>query len=222
MSTPTYFSNLPDLTYSVSINKAGRTNDIVIKDYFRLLRIRKDVKRTDTLYVDYVVQDGERPDQIAYKEYGEEQFYWMILQVNDITDYSSQWPLSYMALDEYILKKYGGQEIAGLPHHYETQEEYNEQGLLMIPGGMYVDETWSAEYQYDDVTRLVAYPVAVTNYLYETRLNNGKSQIQIVDKRYIWDIQRDTRNYYRKLENQKSDTDISNALRSSVQQRKQD
>ena len=216
MSTPTYFSNLPNLTYAVSVNKAGKTDDILIKDYFRLLRIRKDIKRTDTLYVNYVIQDGERPDQIAFKEYGEEQFYWIILQVNDIIDYNNQWPLSYNELDKYILKKYGGKEGSEEVHHYETQEEYNEEGLLMLPGGMIVDEDFTHEYQYDDATRKVSYPVAVTNYQYESRLNNDKSQIQIIDKKYIWDIQRDTRNYYQKLTDQKSNVDISNTLRRNV------
>ena len=213
MSTPTYFSYLPNLTYAVSINRAGKTNDILIKDYFRLLRIRRDIKRTDTLYVNYVIQDGERPDQIAFKEYGEEQFYWMILQVNDITDYNSQWPLSYSELDKYILKKYGGREKSNEIHHYETQEEYNEQGLLMLPGGMVVDEEFTYEYQYDDVTRKVSFPVAVTNYQYESQLNNKKSEIQIIDKKYIWDVQRDLRNYYKNLTDQKSKVDIIDTLR---------
>lgn len=213
MSTPTYFSNLPNLNYAVSINKAGKTNDILIKDYFRLLRLREDIKRTDTLYVTYVVQDGERPDQIAHKEYGEEQFYWMILQVNNITDYNNQWPLSYMNLDKYILDKYGGRENSELVHHWETQEELNEQGLMVLPGGMVVDEEFTYEYAYDDITRRISYPVPVTNYQYESRLNDQKSQIRIVDKRYIWDIQRDTRNHYKKLKDQKSDVDINNSLR---------
>lgn len=216
MSTPTYFSNLPNLSYAVSVNKAGKTDDILIKDYFRLLRIRKDIKRTDTLYVNYVIQDGERPDQISFKEYGEEQFYWIILQVNDIVDYNNQWPLSYNELDKFILKKYGGKEKSEEIHHYETREEYNSAGLLMLPGGMIVDENFTSEYQYDDTTRRVSYPVAVTNYQYESQLNNEKSQIQIIDKKYIWDIQRDSRNYYQRLTDQKSNVDISNTLRRNV------
>ena len=212
MSTPSYFSQLPDLSYAVSMNKAGQTNDITIKDYFRLLRLRSDIKRTDTLYVDYVIQDGERPDQIAFKEYGEEQFYWMILQVNDITDYNNQWPLSYSALDEYILKKYGGQKGAYEIHHYETQEEYDSEKRLVFPGGMIVSEDFTHMYYYDDNTIRTSLPVAVTNYQYESRLNNEKSQIQIVDKKYIWDIQRDARNYYKRLKAQKSEVDISNTL----------
>lgn len=215
MSTPNYFSQLPNLTYSLSVNKAGKTNDIIIKDYFRLLRIRKDVMRTDTLYVDYRIKDGQRPDQIAYEKYGEEQFYWVILQVNNIVDYNNQWPLSYAQLDSYILEKYGGKAGAEEIHHYETTEEYNEAGLLMLPGGMIVDEEFKMDYYYNDETRRVSFPVAITNYEYESRLNDEKSSIQIVDKKYIWDIQRDTRIYYENLPEQKSDVDISNALRRS-------
>ena len=216
MSTPSYFSNLPDLTYSVSINKAGQTKDIVIKDYFRLLRIREDVKRLNTLYVDYVVEDGERPDQIAFKEYGEEQFYWMILQANDIVDYNGQWPLSFNALDAFILEKYGGREAAEQAHHYETVEEYNSQGLLMIPGGMYVDKDWSTDYWYDDNTRRTTFPVMINNYEFESRLNTKKSHIQIIDKKYIYDVDRDLRNFYKKLKASKSEVDISDALKTSV------
>jgi len=215
MASPTYFSNLPNLTYSVSINKAGKTNDILIKDYFRLLRIRQDIRRTDTLYVDYYIKDGQRPDQISYEQYGDEKFYWVILQVNDIIDYNNQWPLSYSALDNYIIKKYGGRAGAEEIHHYETTEEYNEAGLLMLPGGMIVDKDFTYDYQYSDNTRKVSFPVAVTNHEFETRINDKKSSIQVIDQKYIWDIDRDTRNYYTNLSNQKSDVDISNALRRS-------
>ena len=215
MASPTYFSNLPNLTYSVSINKAGKTNDIRIKDYFRLLRIRQDVRRTDTLYVDYYIKDGQRPDQISYELYGDEKFYWVILQVNDIIDYNNQWPLSYMALDNYIIKKYKGRAGAEEIHHYETTEEYNEAGLLMLPGGMIVDKDFTYDYHYNNNTRKVSFPVAVTNHEFETRLNDKKSSIQVIDQKYIWDIDRDTRNYYTNLSNQKSDVDISNALRRS-------
>ena len=215
MTTPTYFSNLPNLKYSVSINKAGKTNDILIKDYFRLLRIREDVRRTDTLYVDYYIKDGQRPDQISYELYGDEKFYWVILQVNDIIDYNAQWPLSYIALDNYINTKYGGRAGAEQIHNYETTEAYNEEGVLMLPGGMIVDKDFTYEYQYNDNVSKVSLPVAVTNHEFETRLNDKKSLIQVIEQKYIWDIDRDTRNYYRTLPDQKSDVDISNALRRS-------
>ena len=112
----------------------------------------------------------------------------------------------------HIIKKYKGRAGAEEIHHYETTEEYNEDGLLMLPGGMIVDENFTYDYQYNDNVRKVSFPVAVTNHEFETRLNDKKSSIQVIDQKYIWDIDRDTRNYYSNLPNQKSDVDISNAL----------
>lgn len=213
MAYPTYFSHLPNLKYSVSVNKAGQTNDVLIKDYFKLLRLREDAKRVSTFYVDYIIQDGERPDQISYREYGDEQFYWMILQANDIVDYDNEWPLSNFELDKYIEEKYGGTEGASDVHHYETIEEYDENKGLMLPGGMIVDEDFSHEFMYAEGVRMVSYPIAVTNYKYEQDLNNKKSQIQIVNQDYIYDVLRETTNYYEKLKNDESKIDIYNALR---------
>ena len=98
------------LTFSTPLRwtKQGSPNYINIKDYFHLMTVRDDIYREETLYTTYTVQDGERPDQISYKFYGDEQWYWILLQVNEITDYYTQWPLSEQELGEYVNKKYGG------------------------------------------------------------------------------------------------------------------
>jgi hypothetical protein len=94
MSTPKYFRNFPNIQYALEVDKAGKPKYINIKDYFHLLTVRDDIYREETLYTTYTVQNGERPDQISYKFYGDEQWYWVLLQVNEITDYYTQWPLS--------------------------------------------------------------------------------------------------------------------------------
>ena len=37
------------------------------------MRLRDDIFAQDTMYTEYVVQNGERPEQIAYEEYGDEE-----------------------------------------------------------------------------------------------------------------------------------------------------
>ena len=130
MSTPQYFKSFPDLDYTISANRAGIPTNIKIKDYFHLLRIREDIFKKDTLYYKYVIRNGERPDQIAYKEYGQESWYWIVLQTNDIVDYYSEWPLSFQELEKFILKKYGSYEKAGEVRHYETVDEYDGEGTM--------------------------------------------------------------------------------------------
>ena len=95
MASPKYFRYYREpIHYTQRVNKAGKTEGITIQDYFRLLTVRDEAFRADTLYTPYTVSDGKRPDQVSYEVYGDEQFYWVILQINEITDYYNQWPLS--------------------------------------------------------------------------------------------------------------------------------
>ena len=204
MSTPRYFQYFPDIQYALSINKAGKPNYINIKDYFHLLQVRDDVYREETLYTRYKIQNGERPDQISYKFYGDEQFYWIILQVNEIIDYYQQWPLSETELGEFVNKKYGGAVGSKKIHHYETVATYDEAtpSNLMLPGGLKVPENFVFTYPVTpggDVYK-TSRPIGVTNYDYERELNDAKSDIFILDKKYIYDYEREVRTYARNLE----------------------
>ena len=99
---------------------------------------RDDIRAEKTIYSPYIIKNGERPDQISYKEYGDEQYYWIILQINEITDYYNEWPLSQYELDEYITKKYG---VVGADEvrHYETTSEIKMRMVLYCP--------WEEEHQ---------------------------------------------------------------------------
>ena len=204
MSSPKYFQYFPNIQYAQSINKAGKPNHINIKDYFHLLTVSDDVYREETLYTSYIVKDGERPDQISYKFYGDEQFYWVILQINEIVDYYTEWPLSQHELTQFTNKKYGGAPGAQKIHHYETIDTFDEADPpnLVLPGGLTVPENF--EFTYPTVPGGTIYkkslPIGVTNYVHELRLNDQKSEIQILDKKYIYDYEREVRTYARNLE----------------------
>ena len=71
MSKPKYFQNFPNIQYALRANKAGKAENIQIKDYFNLLKVRNDIVREDTLYSPYTVKNGQRPDQISYDYYGD-------------------------------------------------------------------------------------------------------------------------------------------------------
>ena len=43
MSTPKYFSYLPDVKYALSANKAGQITYAEMKDYFRMAVVRDDI-----------------------------------------------------------------------------------------------------------------------------------------------------------------------------------
>lgn len=214
MSTPKYFSYLQNVEYAITANKAGIVNYVNNKDFFHLMKVRDDVFREDTLYIEHVVKDGERPDQISYEYYDDEQFYWIILQINDITDFYNQWPLSYKELEEYCDKKYGGSVGIEQVHHYETVETFDEDGNLMLPGGLVVPETFIYEYPSSPTSnaRLTSLPAQVTNFDYEKKLNDDKSNIFILDSKYIYDYLREVKNAGRNDPTQKSYISISDVL----------
>ena len=205
MSTPKYFSYLPDVQYALSANKAGQINYAAMKDFFRMAVVRDDVFKKDTLYTRYTVQNGERPDQISYEIYGDEQYYWVILQINEIVDYYSQWALSDKELDQFITKKYGtngGSEI----HHYETVETFDSDDNLVLPGGLRVPEDFSYIYptEINGTVYKSSTPYYVTNTDYEKRLNESKAEIFILQSKYIYDYVREFKNYGRNVKKQVS------------------
>ena len=214
MSNPRYFRDFPNIDYALRANKAGKTEGIQIKDYFNLLKVRADVFREDTLYSPYTIKNGQRPDQISYDFYGDEQFYWVILQINDITDYYNEWPLSENELTAFVYKKYGGAAGAGGIHHYETVPVFDTQEppVQLLPGALEVPENFVFTYPTapGSTTYLTSTPISVSNYQYERDINDMKSQIYLLDKKYIWDYAREVRNYAKNLDTPVSFVDISN------------
>jgi hypothetical protein len=216
MSTPKYFRNFPNIQYAVSTNKAGIVTRINIKDYFNLLKIRDDIFREETMYAPYNIHNGQRPEQISQAVYGDEQFYWIILQVNEITDYYSQWPLSELELTEFVYEKYGGASGAAEIHHWQTLATYDQSTPpnLVLPGQLEVPSTFTFSYPAEPGSnvRLSATPYSVTNFEYERDLNEKKSQIDLLDKKYIYDYDREVRKYAENLKLSASFVDIADSI----------
>lgn len=201
MSKPNYFSYFPNNEYAIESDHAGNLTMLEVKDFFHLLKVREDIFSENTLYTKYFVQNGDRPDQVSYKVYGDESYYWLVLQVNDIVDYYNEWPLSSTEFEEFMLNKYGSWEGAHDTHHWETVETRDAYGNLMLPKGLIVSEDFQYEIPFDreDDDRKVSYPREVSNWEYEQKLNEEKSQISILREEYLYDVLRDLKNYARNL-----------------------
>ena len=200
MATPEYFKYFPNIEYPVKLLKSGKTESITIKDYFHLLLPRDDIFKEETLYEQYFVKNGQRPDQISYNLYGDEQYYWIILQINEITDYYSEWPLSQYELDEYILKKYGSDQQANEIKHYETQKVVDRDGNVLLPAGLKVSVDYLFEYTDDLGVDHTIKSVPITYRHYEYRINEEKSEIFVLQPKFIGQYKSEIKNYNRKLE----------------------
>ena len=86
----------------------------------------------------------------------------------------------------HILEKYGSEaNILGV-HHYETKKVVDEYNRTVMPAGSQVDANFTFQYKNYSNSMVTVNPVvSVTNYDYETKLNEEKRKIQILKPEYL-------------------------------------
>lgn len=111
-----YFQDFPNFLYDFEFTKGNR-DALVLTDITRNIRFRRDILANVSVYDEYDVVDGETPEIVAEKIYGNAEYHWIIMLANERYDYRKDWVLSIPRLEEYIQDKYG--EDADSVHHYE-------------------------------------------------------------------------------------------------------
>jgi len=107
-----FFRNFPLTKYDFLLN--GVTTNIV--DLFRYVHTTDQILDDAKSYKFYEIHDGERPDQIAYKLYGDPDYYWTFFIINDhLHQGMSGWPLSTQEFEKYIASEYEGVVLTGRP-----------------------------------------------------------------------------------------------------------
>ena len=113
-----YFSRFPLTVYDVK----GDDNYKRLPDILRRVKLRSGIRSGSFLFDNFDVQDGERPEDIAFQQYGDAELHWVILMTNNVTDRYYQWPLSAPQFAEHLTDKYGaGNEDA--VHPYEKTQD---------------------------------------------------------------------------------------------------
>ena len=103
-----YFrKNFPKVRYDT----LGDGNRKTMIDITRAFKLRDEVKEQGTIFFNYIVKDGDRPDTIASKLYDQEDLHWLVLAANDIQSLYHEWPKPQPELDSYIEKKYQGTSL---------------------------------------------------------------------------------------------------------------
>lgn len=70
------------------------------------------LKQNSNAFYKYQIQDGDTPEIIADKLYGNVEFHWVVLLFNDIIDPQFDWPLNQNTIIEYINEKYAANGAA--------------------------------------------------------------------------------------------------------------
>ena len=186
-----YFRKLPNLDYpSLLKNRESNTDFVQTKNLFRRVKIREDLFANFMQFDKYKIIGDERPDNVAEKVYGNDNYDWIVLMSNNIIDINNEWPLTQLQLNLFLDNKYTPQELVSI-HHYETLELRDNKNQLILPAGLVVDEDFNLEYfsggQVKSTNSLInGRPVkAVTFYDYENSLNDKKRTINILKQDFL-------------------------------------
>lgn len=104
-----YFSKFPLVSYPIKDGSVFRL--VVARNLLRRIALSEDMKGSDSAFIEYNIKDGERPEHIAEKIYGDPSFHWIVLLTNDIVDPYHGWYKSSAAMEEFIQKKHGGYSV---------------------------------------------------------------------------------------------------------------
>jgi len=156
-----YFKEFP--LYQYDFDNKGQSAKLVT-DILRRVALNAKVRANSLVFDNYDVKEGETPEIVADKYYGESQYHWVVLLVNDITGWFD-WPLDSVTYSKYLLDKYGD-NIDGV-HHYEINQTSGDTTIKL------------------EVSSDTSGATIVTNREYEDRLQDEKRQIRLLDKAYL-------------------------------------
>lgn len=152
-----YFNAFPTIKYYFDDD----TKQTLATHITRRASFVREVISNIDVYDEYFIAEGEFPETVANRVYGNSFYHWIILLFNDIIDPYEQWPKSTDTLVKYSSRKYGEANLYSI-HHYEDNN-----GNWLQAG--------TAEQ-------------SVSNLEYETQLNELKRKIKIPRKEYIAQI----------------------------------
>ena len=166
-----FFSSVPLIPY----DSVGNYNFKEVTNLLRRVRLRAKVKENTSIFDTYDFKQGQTPEMIADKLYDDPQLHYVVLMVNDITDRFHQWPMSAFQFEQYVKDKYD--DPNGI-HHYEvTQSSGDTTKKIWVENDVDTNP--------DGSLVIAATATAITNFEYEQRLQDDRSQIRLLDPQFL-------------------------------------
>ena len=167
-----YFERFPLYAYDIQDTQ----NQTLITDILRRVNLKGNVAANTLVFDQYNVLDGEQPDIVARKYYGDSELHWVIVTVNNITS-RYDWPLDQVALSDFVNDKYDNPD--GI-HHYEINATSGDTTKKLI------------------VSSDTSGALPVTNYEHEQTVNDNKRRIRMLDRSYVSKFTDEFRNLIRR------------------------
>jgi hypothetical protein len=205
-----FFSGFPLTTYNIT--KSTRSDRQLVTNIVFRFGIIKEVLSNISAYYIYTITEGDKPEILAEKIYGDPTSYWIILMANDIYDSQYDWPLDSRSFQKFMVNKYGSIAWAKTNfHHYEKVVQRTEslsgittetrfeidfdtliEDTLDVPYDTYLSLPEEQSFEQIDfngqtITEIIKRD-AITYYDYEDQLNERKRLIKIIKPEYYSQI----------------------------------
>ena len=178
-----YFRELPNLLYPSFLSEKTSSLDFIeVKNVFRRVKVRDDLYKNFVIFEKYEIPEGARPDTVAEDVFGSPRLDWVVLTVAGILNVRNEWPLSNRDLYNYAHDKYG--DSLNSVRFFETKEVKDSSGRLILPKGKVVDSDFTIPNPTNPSSTLNPV-VGISNFVYETRLNEEKRNINILRIEYL-------------------------------------
>lgn len=195
-----YFNTLPKVVYT--------TPDGTSTSYTNLMSrasIIPSILKNPLLYYTYDVKDSDTPEIIAEKYYGDSYRYWIVLMSNQMLDPQWDWPLSYSNFNNYLNDKYTSQGVNPLTTIQAYQKTTILNNVTLNTTTNTVVDVSQTEFQSSGPSsgtltvngEVVHYSITYSSqsiYDYEYQLNESKRTINLLNKDYVVEIERELSN----------------------------
>ena len=158
-----YFQNFPLIPY----DSVGNGDYKLVTNLLKRVALRTKVRTNAALFDTYDVKEGQTPEEIADKLYGDPNLHWIVMYVNNITDRYHQWPLTTPQFLAFINDKYSNPD--GL-HHYEITQTSGDTTVTIDIG---TDNT-----EHSGAT-------LITNREFEEKRQDTLRSIRLLDPAYV-------------------------------------
>jgi len=178
-----YFRYFPTIAYDIRGIEDDERDDLITNILARVLVKCHGWKDVDGSshealvatceFEKHIIVDGEKPEILAHKFYGDSELHWIILYANgaSMSNPYYDWPMTNYDLNKFVDAKYGSL--------YRNSAHIWPYGTSSTGGAHYED---ADGYEVDSDAPTAE---AITNFKYEEAVNDAKRVIRIMQPKYV-------------------------------------
>lgn len=194
-----YFKTLPKV-----LTPDENGNLLVLTNILTRAKLLEELQNNPMLFYKYSIQEGDTPEIVADKYYGDPYRYWILMYSNQLMDPLWSWPLSYNQFNLYLDSKYSqlAQDANKTVYEYLQTTVYtyqkvitttdNETDAITVSKYSINEDEYNSlmpsinSYTLPNGTSCIVQIDKTVVYLmdYENDLNEAKREIKIMDSFY--------------------------------------